>query len=194
MMLCDVCVSAFVTIRFLLCLSLMLLMPCLRSTQDGVYSFESGQLIPYPVEGVCFTFKIDRPFPRNVAEQDMCDLYRRVLDPIFPDAEQRDHGLHSMSRAMAGEVWDKRWYVCMGERNSGKGVLTLMLEGAFGPFVHTINSENLLYTRCVGIVCCILCLSDRCCELNGCCWLSSGHVGLCICVFPDRFCKMMGCC
>eukprot|EP00282_Hemiselmis_andersenii_P034456 CAMPEP_0169456600 /NCGR_PEP_ID=MMETSP1042-20121227/16437_1 /TAXON_ID=464988 /ORGANISM="Hemiselmis andersenii, Strain CCMP1180" /LENGTH=793 /DNA_ID=CAMNT_0009568829 /DNA_START=817 /DNA_END=3197 /DNA_ORIENTATION=- len=115
---------------------------------DGVYSFETGELLPYPVDGVYFTSKINRPFPlRDVSDDVVQQLMDRVIMPIFPDEDQREYFLHSVSRAMAGEIWDKKWYTGIGERNSGKGVFCTLLELAFGPFVNTINSENLLYTR-----------------------------------------------
>lgn len=88
--------------------------------EDGVYSFEKKQLLPYPVEGVYFTIKINRKFPSNVGPDVRQQLMDKVLVPIFPDREQLDYYLHRLSRALAGEVYDKKWHVCIGERNSGK--------------------------------------------------------------------------
>ena len=34
--------------------------------EDGVYSFQTGELLPYPVPGVYFLYKINRLFPVNV--------------------------------------------------------------------------------------------------------------------------------
>jgi len=118
--------------------------------EDGIYSFSDRQFLPYPVDGVYFTFKINRPFPHIVSDAVLKDLMDKVIDPIFPDEKQLDHFLHCVARALAGEIWDKKWYLGIGERNSGKGVICYLLELAFQSFVQTINSENFLYARVGG--------------------------------------------
>jgi hypothetical protein len=115
--------------------------------EDGVYSFESKELMPYPVEGVFFTYKINRKFPAQVDQAIHDQLVEKVLKPILPDEQQRAYFLHCLARALAGEVYDKKWYICVGERNSGKGVLCDLMTYCFQDFVQTINSENLLYCR-----------------------------------------------
>lgn len=115
--------------------------------EDGVYSFENDCLIPYPVEGVFFTYKIKRKFPTGMGPQSIKELVDRVLKPILPCDDQRSYFLHCLARALAGKIYDKRWYICVGERNSGKGVLCELMSSAFQDFVQTINSENLLYCR-----------------------------------------------
>lgn len=72
----------------------------------------------------------------------MHELMTKVIDPIFPDPEVRDYFLHRLSRATAGEIYDKLWHVCIGERNSGKGVLCNLLEWAFECFVDTFSAES----------------------------------------------------
>ena len=117
--------------------------------KDGVYHFETRSFLPYSeVEGeVCFTHKIDRKFPSSVKGKVCKKLRRLVLDLIFQQPEQRKYVLHCLARALAGCIQDKKWHVCMGERNSGKGVICDFLKLAFGPFVLTFNSENLLCSR-----------------------------------------------
>lgn len=115
--------------------------------EDGVYSFESKQLMPYPVEGVFFTHKINRKFPAQVDQTIRNQLVEKVLKPILPDEQQRAYFLHCLARALAGEIYDKKWYICVGERNSGKGVLCELMSYCFQDFVQTINSENLVYCR-----------------------------------------------
>lgn len=114
---------------------------------DGVYSFETGELLPYPVKNVFFPFKINRPFPKKIDPEVIDELLKRVIKPIFPNVAQREHYFHVKARALAGEVGDKRWIVCDGDRNSGKGVDSQLTEAAFGGFVATFNSENLLAQR-----------------------------------------------
>lgn len=115
--------------------------------EDGVYSFESKQLMPYPVEGVFFMYKINRKFPAQVDQAIQDQLVEKVLKPILPDEQQRAYFLHCLARALAGEIYDKKWYICVGERNSGKGVLCELMSYCFQDFVQTINSENLVYCR-----------------------------------------------
>jgi hypothetical protein len=117
--------------------------------EDGIYSFERGEILSYAdaaALGVYFTMKINRPFPTNVDPEIQEMFMKRVIDPIFPveKPEDRDYFMHRLSRALAGEIFDKKWHLCTGERNCGKGVIALLLGLAFGPFVQTINSENLL--------------------------------------------------
>ena len=98
-------------------------------------------------QGVMFTCRIDRPFPKSLAEKSVEDLHQRVLQPIFPDMAQLIYFLHCTARALAGNIEDKKWYIVTGERNSGKGVLSLLWELCFSVFVQTFNSENLLYSK-----------------------------------------------
>jgi hypothetical protein len=120
--------------------------------KNGVYHFDTRAFIPYSeVEGkVLFTCKIDREFPSSVRSSVSKELSRRVLDPIFKQPEKRVYVLHCYARALAGRIHDKKWHICMGERNSGKGVLCELLKLAFGPFVVTFNSEELLCNRLRG--------------------------------------------
>ena len=71
-------------------------------------------------------------------------LMRRVIEPFLPDEQQRFFFLNCLSRALAGRIQDKRWFVGLGERNCGKGILCKLLEAAFGPFVRAMQAENLL--------------------------------------------------
>mmetsp|Transcript_36926 Transcript_36926/g.92763 ORF Transcript_36926/g.92763 Transcript_36926/m.92763 type:complete len:826 (-) Transcript_36926:213-2690(-) len=112
--------------------------------EDGVFSFETGELLPYPVPGVYFTCKINRKFPSHVDPEKKQEIIDKVLAPAFPDKDQLQYFLHRLARGLAGDVYDKRWHVCIGERNSSKGVVCDLLSGSFGGFVQTINSENFL--------------------------------------------------
>jgi hypothetical protein len=113
--------------------------------KDSVYSFRDKSLVS--AEGVYFTIRIPRDFPSTQREDTERNLMKDVLETIFPNPEQLQYFLHCVSRALAGELYDKKWYVLIGERNSGKGVLGWLLERAFGGFVQTINADNLMCTR-----------------------------------------------
>jgi hypothetical protein len=113
--------------------------------KDGVYCFRDGSFAAQ-ADNVLFTNRIARSFPRSddAVEQ---ELMAKILTPIFPKRDQLDYFLHCLARALAGEIFDKKWYVLIGERNSGKGVICALLERAFGSFVQTINADNLMCTR-----------------------------------------------
>jgi hypothetical protein len=69
----------------------------------------------------------------------------KVLVPIFMDQEQCNYFLHVIGRLIAGHSKDdKMWYILRGERNSGKGVLTYLLNEAFnGGHVEEFDADNL---------------------------------------------------
>jgi hypothetical protein len=50
---------------------------------------------------------------------------------------------YSIARALAGKYEDKKWFINKGSRNSGKGVITKLLQNAFKLFVGTFNSGSL---------------------------------------------------
>jgi hypothetical protein len=112
--------------------------------EDGIYSFGTGELLLYPVPGVYFMHKINRKFPTCVDPAVKQEVMEKLIIPAFPNEEQQKYYLHRLGRAMAGDVEDKKWHVCIGERNSSKGVLCDLISNSFGGFVQTINSENLL--------------------------------------------------
>jgi len=112
--------------------------------EDGIYSFETGELLQYPVPGVFFMHKINRNFPTNIDPAVVTEVMEKIIIPAFPDKEQQDYYLYRLGRAIAGDVSDKTWHVNFGERNSSKGVLCDLLQNCFGDFVQTILSENLL--------------------------------------------------
>ena len=72
------------------------------------------------------------------------ELHRRVIEPFLPDASQRAFFLNCVARAMAGDIRDKRWFMCLGLRNCGKGIFCKLLMYAFGLLSKTMLAENLL--------------------------------------------------
>jgi len=112
--------------------------------ENGIYEFETGKLLQYPVPGVFFMHKINHKFPTNVDPAVITEVMEKIIIPAFPDKEQQEYYLYRLGRAIAGDVSDKTWHVNFGERNSSKGVLCDLLQNCFGDFVQTILSENLL--------------------------------------------------
>jgi hypothetical protein len=114
---------------------------------NGVYSFKEGRLLTFEEarkRGIRFTLDTRRAYTADVAATDRNDLILRVIDGFLPDEDQRKMCLSALSRALAGHIEDKRWFVMMGQRNCGKGILCKLLMSAFGDFVQGTNAENLL--------------------------------------------------
>jgi len=123
---------------------------------DGVYSFVDRRLLSLEEAKqaqIFFTRDTNRLFPRvlhtgpqEVAEIENIanELFRRVIEPFLPDEEQRVFFLNCIARALAGEIADKRWYMGLGARDCGKGILCKLLKFAFGGLVRVMQAENLL--------------------------------------------------
>lgn len=115
---------------------------------NGIWSFKDYKFYTYTqLPDVYFTRKITRDFNINEIQNSRKIIYDKILDPIFPNKEQRDYFLMCLSRAMAGHIEDKRWYVFQGARNCGKGVLCNLIEKTFGSFVGLIKADNFLCSR-----------------------------------------------
>jgi len=113
---------------------------------NGVYSFKDDCLLTFEdahAKGIRFTMDTKRAFTAG-KQPFMDELIRRVFEGFLPDEAQRKSLLNHLSRALAGHIQDKRWFVCMGMRNCGKGILCKLLMYAFGDFVQGTNAENLL--------------------------------------------------
>ena len=109
--------------------------------EDGVYSFVDKKLLKYDEVNVQFTNYIKRKFP--VHNQDAFDkLMKHIINPIYPDEEERKYIMFLFARILAGHIEDKKWYICKGSRNSGKGIITTLLQNAFTIFVETFNANT----------------------------------------------------
>jgi hypothetical protein len=50
--------------------------------------------------------------------------------------------MYSLARILAGHFEDKKWFINKGSRNSGKGVITSLLQNAFDMYVGTFNANT----------------------------------------------------
>ena len=128
--------------------------------KNGVWSFEERRLLT-PEEAlqkqIYFTQDTGRPCPQLTPATQQTEtpvqapvetahdqLIKRVLEPFLPNEGQRTFFLNCLARALAGRIQDKRWFVGLGGRNCGKGILCKLLKAAFGDFVRTMQAENVL--------------------------------------------------
>lgn len=114
--------------------------------EDCIYSFVENRTYTYDEKpDIYFIQNIGRKFPvRN--EENIKFALDNILMPIFNTEEKLKYTLHTIARAVAGYVSDKKWYNWMGLRNCGKSTLTIILENIFGCYVKTFNADNLLAT------------------------------------------------
>lgn len=114
---------------------------------DGIYSFVDKKLYTYnELPNIHFTQKIYRKFPvYNAIDKE--ELLRKVLNPIYSNVEELDHLMHVLSRALSGNIADKKWYVGCGSRDCGKGITTLLLKGGFGCYIDAFDSKCLISSK-----------------------------------------------
>ena len=135
--------------------------------KNGVYSFKEKKLISYDDIHIQFIDCINRDFP--VYNKEAYDeLIEHIINPIYPDEEERKYIMYSFARMLGGHYEDKKWYINKGSRNCGKGVITTLLQNAFKIFVGTFNANTFVSKkeqatdeeRNLMWVCCL-----RCCRL-----------------------------
>jgi hypothetical protein len=115
--------------------------------KNGFYSFIDKKLYNYDeLPNINFTQQIYRDFPTfNKDNQD--ELLTRIINPIFPNEEERHYFFHSISRALAGYFTDKKWSAGVGARNCGKTVITKTLTGSFGCYVKSFDAKCLISNK-----------------------------------------------
>lgn len=120
--------------------------------KNGYYNFVEGNFIKGQFNRT--PIKIDRDYNDVIALEDYNNLYKNILYPIFSIKDPKqdiirvqlmEYFLYRISRIMAGHIEDKKWVLLEGLRNSGKGVLTLLLENAFERYVKITNSGNFIF-------------------------------------------------
>ena len=112
--------------------------------QNGYWDFKKKKLMPYD-DSTLTTIMIKRPYVES-KEEHRKEVWDRIINPIFNHNYQMAQSyLNFNARGLAGDIEDKRWAVCEGERNCGKGVIVGLLENSFENYVGTTNSENFLF-------------------------------------------------
>ena len=120
---------------------------------NGVYSFEGKCLLTFAEakeREIRFIHDTNRAYNDNVDPELKQEVLRRIFQGFMPDADQLQHYLNTLARALAGRIEDKRWNQVVGGRNSSKSVQTLLLSRAFGSFVQGSNADNLLVREGAG--------------------------------------------
>ena len=115
--------------------------------RNGHYDFEKRAFVDLEGPDVMTAVRVPFDFPERPSDDEIAELYDRVLIPTFPDEEQRAAWVLYAARSLSGDVTDKKWALFIGPRNCGKGVLTRLLEAAFPGYVDTFNANSLVRKR-----------------------------------------------
>jgi hypothetical protein len=105
---------------------------------NGVYSFEDRRLMTLAeAKGrkIYFIHDTKRAYNAEVDPELKKEVHRRIFEGFMADAEQLEHYLSSLARALAGRIGDKTWNSFVGGRDCGKSLQTKTLMN---------NAENLL--------------------------------------------------
>lgn len=126
--------------------------------KDGIYDAINNTFTEGFDDKIVFNGRIDRDCPKYLycdddseereAFMDRCNETYKILfeDPFTK--EQIEGGVNTfyaigLARALLGECEAKRYYIGVGETNSGKGLLTNAIQQSFGSFVGTFQVSNL---------------------------------------------------
>jgi hypothetical protein len=114
--------------------------------KNGIYCFETKQLKSWDkCPDVHTTIIINDNFDESIPPKSDLKKMHDILDSILGD--KKEDYLRYQARGLAGHVTDKRWGINLGERNSGKSVLTDLFKKSFGKYVGIIDANNLLCTK-----------------------------------------------
>jgi hypothetical protein len=118
--------------------------------EDGVLDYSTKRF--YDWDAVDFDYYSTVMIPRKYKQyfenpnREMIDKVKtKIFEPLF--GPKMEMALQFYSRAITGNVQDKKWMSYLGNRNCGKGVFYDAMEYAFGSYVSTVNLANLMYCR-----------------------------------------------
>jgi hypothetical protein len=113
---------------------------------DGFWCARTRAFETFEGSDVMTGMRMPGSFPAAPTDAERADLFRRVIDAIFPLREEGQAYLASLARALLGFM-DKRWVVLLGHRNCGKGILTRLALNAFRPYAINFAANDLLRGR-----------------------------------------------
>ena len=113
---------------------------------NGYYDIKTNLFKEYDQQ--TYTTKyINKNYTSNVNILAYDELNEKVINPILGyDEEYKKYFFRWFSRALFG-CMDKKWAVGLGNRNTGKSVLTKLFELSFDNYVEIFNSESLMSTK-----------------------------------------------
>lgn len=118
--------------------------------EDGYYDFNNSKFIKEYNKEIIFTYKVPYKFPKK-DENMMQEVKEKIFYSIFENKQIAENLIESLACAITGQVVKfKSFYFLQGEMNSGKGLITDLIENTFGNYVSTFNGENLCVKKSNG--------------------------------------------
>jgi hypothetical protein len=114
---------------------------------DGICDIEAGTFTEGFDPSIFFSARITRKFPQERDEPLIAHVNKLLFqDPYLEEQKEQAHFFKiGLARALYGDYRAKRCYATVGEPNCGRGLLTGALSAAFGDYVTTFDSNNLLF-------------------------------------------------
>lgn len=125
---------------------------------NGYYDFKKRKFINN-FDNLETVKKINYDFKNEWNEEVNNELMEKIFYPIFgiddieKDKERyelMEYFLQRLSRNIAGNVEDKRFFILCGLRDCGKGVICDLLKNTFEKYIYSTDSSNLLYKKNMG--------------------------------------------
>lgn len=117
---------------------------------DGVLYFKNKSFVKWADidDEIYSCVKINRDFEHYFNNPDY-EVIEELKKKMFIDAygDMADEFFHFLSRAMSGNVQDKRYATYLGNRNCGKSAEYNLLKNAFDDYVETFEIANILYSK-----------------------------------------------
>jgi hypothetical protein len=113
---------------------------------NGIYCFIKKEFIKWEdYNDVIYSLNIiNRNFNDNVPQENIDMINSKIWHSMFNNSDV-SYIKMCYSRALAGMVTDKSWFVQIGQRNSGKSKLVNFFENAFGDdYIGITNANNFL--------------------------------------------------
>jgi hypothetical protein len=117
---------------------------------DGVYEFETKKLLTFEEAtnmNIYFSKKLNYNYPKTVETKNYKKVYDNLFGKIFNyNTELINANLNFFSRRLAGHN-EKHFIAAQGDRDSGKSVIILGLQNAFGGFVDVVDGNQLCVSK-----------------------------------------------
>lgn len=113
--------------------------------KNGYWNFKTNKFEKYDDDTITPIF-IKRDFKETT--QELKDqVYSKILDIIFREKEQQKIFLNWLARGCAGIYEEKTWSVGLGNRNTGKGVISELIFNSLEAYAGSFNPEELICNR-----------------------------------------------
>ena len=113
---------------------------------DGI-DYEKA-LFPYDDNVIC-RYKLSYNFPKKI-QKDIDYYNEKVFEVSMPDKTQRETYIQFQARGLSGDIKDKQFCACIGERNSCKGVLTAGFKYGLEKYYVTLGANTFLQAKTTG--------------------------------------------